>query len=65
MTVKDLITELLEMPLDSEIKLSTRDAKSVTTYAAFNIDDVEKWCGGFVYINFTDWRNIGGTQHDD
>ena len=63
MTVKDLITELLEIPMYSEVMLFTPE--NATTNAAFNIDGVEKWRGGFAYIKFTDWRDIGGTQHDD
>lgn len=66
MKVKELITELLEMPMDSEVMLFTPE--NATTNAAFNIDgveNVEKRRGELVYIKFTDWRDIvGGTQHE-
>lgn len=62
MTVKDLITELLDKPMDAEIYLSTYDEQKGND-VSFDITDIEKWIGGFVYINFTDWRNDKDTPY--
>lgn len=67
MTVKDLITRLLDEPMDAEIMLQTDYDKPVETYSAecvrcvtsgvvFDIDSVEHWASNRIMINFTDWR---------
>ena len=66
MTVKNLITRLLDEPMDAEIMLqtdynnpveshSTGCVRSVTSGVVFDIDYVERWANR-ILINFTDWR---------
>lgn len=60
MTVRELITRLLDEDMDAEVMLQTHDAeyekKNDVSGLCFHIDNVERW-GGKPYINFTDWRN--------
>lgn len=66
MTVKDLITRLLDEPMNAEIMLQTvydkpiesysNNVRSVTSGAVFDIDSVEHWASNCILINFTDWR---------
>lgn len=66
MTVKELITRLLDEPMDAEIMLCTDyDKEEVEVYGEirvvnrgviFDIDEIEHWASDRVYINFTDWR---------
>lgn len=60
MTVKELITALLEMPMNNEVKLHI-EKEHVDGFGEkcsgwlFDIDKIEK--GTYqTYINFTDWR---------
>lgn len=66
MTVKDLITMLLNEPMDAEIMLQTdynnpvesynNNVRSITSGVVFDIDSVEHWASNRILINFTDWR---------
>lgn len=61
MTVKELINELLDLPMHSEIMLrypkEHSDGYGGTVYGyGYEIDGVTK-DGGTVYIEFTDWRD--------
>jgi hypothetical protein len=66
MTVKDLITRLLNEPMDAEIMLQTdydkpvesynNNVRSITSGIIFDIDSVERWASNRILINFTDWR---------
>lgn len=66
MTVKDLITMLLDEPMDAEIMLQTdydkpvesynNNVRSITSGIIFDIDSVERWASNRILINFTDWR---------
>ena len=56
MTVKELIINLLEQPMDEEVNLQIKcniidEYGNRTLGQLFKIDDVEGTC-----INFTDWR---------
>ncbi len=59
MTVKELITRLLDENMDSEILLQTHDAKIENEEAVsgvlFHVDDVEHH-EAMVFLNFVDWR---------
>lgn len=61
MTVKELITALLEMPMNSEVKLQI-EKDHIDEYGEkctgwlFCIDEIEK-DGYLTCINFTDWRD--------
>ena len=67
MKVKELITRLLDEPMDAEIMLCTDyDKEEVEDYGnvrvvnrgvLFYIDEVERWANDRVNINFTDWRS--------
>ena len=60
MTVKELITMLLEEDMNTEVKLSINgdfldeQGEKISGYL-FDIDNVEHW-GGLCCINFTDYR---------
>ena len=66
MTVKDLITRLLDEPMNAEILLQTyynnpvesyhNNVRSVTRGVFFDIDSIEHWASNCILINFTDWR---------
>ena len=66
MKVKDLITMLLNEPMDAEIMLQTdydkavesysNNVRSVTRGVVFDIDSIEHWSNR-ILINFTDWRD--------
>lgn len=62
MTVKELITALLEMPMDNEVKLQI-EKDHIDEYGEkcsgwlFCIDEIEK-DGYLACINFTDWRDV-------
>lgn len=72
MTVKDLITKLLDEPMEAEIMLQTdydkpvelyrNNVRSITSGIVFDIDSVECWASNRILINFTDWR--GGSEAD-
>ena len=59
MTVKDLISKLLEMPMDAGVFLSDptpyEDGHGICTGYYFGIDDV-KQNSDVVELRFTDWR---------
>lgn len=65
MKVKELITQLLDEPMDAEIRLCTdydkeevenhSGVKVVNRGVVFDIDEIEHWSDR-IYINFTDWR---------
>lgn len=65
MKVKELITRLLDEPMDAEVMLCTDYDKKeadcgggvrvVNRGVMFGIDGIEHWNNG-VNINFTDWR---------
>ena len=67
MKVKELITRLLDEPMDAEIMLCTDyDKEEVEDYGnvrvvnrgvIFYIDGIERWTNDRVNINFTDWRS--------
>ena len=63
MTVKELITRLLDEPMDSEIMIHIHEkhedefGNEISGYA-FEIDDVERWTKNTSFLNFTDWRKI-------
>ena len=70
MTVKDLITRLLDEPMNAEITLqtdydnpveshSTGCVRCVTNGVVFDIDSVERLASNRILINFTDWREDG------
>ena len=75
MTVKDLITRLLDEPMDAEIMLQTdydksvesyhNDVRSVTRGVVFDIDSIEHWASNRILINFTDWREDGEVDESD
>ena len=66
MTVKELITRLLDEPTNAEIMLCTDyDKEEVEDYSnvrvvnrgvVFDIDGIERWASNRININFTDWR---------
>lgn len=59
MLVKELITRLLDEPMDAEVRLCTDyDKEEVEDYGGvvFGIDEIEHWTNGCTIINFTDWR---------
>lgn len=66
MKVKELITRLLDEPMDAEVMLCTDyDKEEVEDYGnvrvvnrgvIFDIDNIERWTKDRVNINFTDWR---------
>jgi len=60
MRVKDLISKLLEMPMDAEVFISDptphEDAHGICNGYYFGIDDV-KQNSDVVELRFTDWRN--------
>ena len=67
MTVKELITRLLDEPMDAEIMLCTDydkeeviedcgNVRVVNRGVIFHIDNIERWTNNRVNINFTDWR---------
>lgn len=59
MTVKELITRLLEEPMSANICIQeptkTESEHGIISGVLFRIDNIEH-CGGCVYLNFTDWR---------
>lgn len=63
MTVKDLISKLLEMPMDAEVFISDptphEDAHGICNGYYFGVDSV-KQNSNIVEIEFTDWRNENG-----
>lgn len=73
MTVKNLITRLLDEPMDAEIMLQTdydkqmesyhNNVRSVTRGVVFDIDSIEHWASNHIMINFTDWRE--GAEEDE
>lgn len=61
MTVKELITTLLNEPMDAEVKISypkahTDELGEMVSGYCFDIDYVDHW-GGMAMLNFTDWRD--------
>lgn len=73
MTVKDLITRLLDEPMNAEIMLQTDynnpvesysngGVRCVTSGVVFDIDSIEHWASNCILINFTDWRKE--TEHE-
>ena len=66
MKVKELITRLLDEPMDAEVMLFTDYGKEevrdygnvrlVSRGVIFDIDEIERWAENRVNINFTDWR---------
>jgi len=66
MKVKELITRLLDEPMNAEVMLCTDyDKEEVEDYGnvrvvnrgvIFDIDEIERWANDRVNINFTDWR---------
>ena len=75
MTVKDLITRLLDEPMNAEIMLQTdydkpiescsNNVRSVTRGIVFDIDSIEHWASNRILINFTDWREDGEADEGD
>lgn len=69
MTVKDLITRLLDEPMNAEIMLQTdydkpvesynNNVRSITRGVVFDIDSIEHWASNRILIKFTDWREDG------
>ena len=59
MKVKDLISKLLEMPMDAEVFISDptphKDAHGICNGYYFGVDDV-KQISNIVELRFTDWR---------
>lgn len=60
MTVKELITRLLDEPMDAEVCLKdpTEHISNGTMYRGylFDITYVEHWNNRRICINFDDWR---------
>lgn len=60
MTVKELISKLLEMPMDAEVSIYDptphKDKYGICNGYCFGIDDVEQDYD-VVNLRFTDWRN--------
>lgn len=66
MKVKKLITRLLDEPMDAEVMLCTDyDKEEIEDFGnvrvtscgvIFDIDEIERWSGNIININFTDWR---------
>lgn len=57
MTVKELIMELMEAPIDADVMLCCKRKNDDGCYCAFCIDNVSidpRHCR----INFTDWRDF-------
>lgn len=75
MTVKDLITRLLDEPMEAEIMLQTDYDKPMESYSnnirivtrgvVFDIDSIEHWASNRILINFTDWREDGEVDASD
>ena len=64
MTVKELISKLLEMPMNAEVSIYDptphEDKYGICNGYCFDIDDVEQDSGEYynvVNLRFTDWRN--------
>ena len=68
MTVKELITRLLDEPMDAEIYVGNR-VKNIDergggyTRYMFEIDGVEL-CGEDCCIGFTNWRKVCGVKDE-
>lgn len=56
MKVRELITRLLDEPMDAEVKLGTIDDSRECKQIVFKIDEVEHWNYN-AYLKFTDWRD--------
>lgn len=66
MKVKELITRLLDEPMDAEVMLCTdydkeeiedySNVRVITRGVIFDIDEIERWSVNQININFTDWR---------
>lgn len=75
MTVKDLITRLLDEPMNADVILQTdydkpiescsNNVRCVTSGVFFSIDSIEHWASNCILINFTDWRKDGVTEDLD
>ena len=68
MTVKDLISKLLEMPMDEEVFISDptphEDEHGICNGYYFGIDNI-KQNSNIVELRFTDWRNDHGEVDDN
>ena len=67
MTVKELITMLLDEPMDAEIYIGNRE-KHIDKYGnehsgyMFEIDDIERFNKNCRILNYTDWRKVCGVD---
>lgn len=72
MKVKELITRLLDEPMDAEVMLCTDytdasvedygNVRVVNRGVVFDIDEIEHWANDRIHINFTDWRRDNETD---
>lgn len=62
MTVKELITRLLDKPMNAEVELVTDDS-SRDCRVSFHVDSVEHW-NYTAYIKFSDWRDSKNKNED-
>ena len=67
MKVKELITELLDMPMDADVLVSLDDPHkddngNLVTGYMFDIDRIREFNSNMIEITFTDWRKIIGNS---
>lgn len=67
MTIKELITRLLDEPMDSEIVLHIAEEHTDSHVGKvegyfFYIDKVERWTNNMTFLTFTDWRKTTGDE---
>lgn len=60
MTVKELITRLLDEPMDAEVCLQDptehMTGSTMCKGYMFDISNIEAWSKNLIFINFEDWR---------
>lgn len=67
MKVKELITQLLDMPMDADVLVSLNDphkddSGNLIAGYMFDIDCIQEFNSGTVEITFTDWRKVVGNS---
>ena len=65
MKVKELITQLMDMPMDADVLVSLDDphkddSGNLVMGYMFDIDRIREFNSSTVEITFTDWRKIVG-----
>ena len=69
MTVKELISILLDMPMEAEVNLQDKTGHSTKhgkcSGYVFDITEVEFWSKYRILINFIDWRSDHKTEQTE